>query len=58
LPQERTAIIVDDADLVRLSVSQMLSAIGYEVTEAKSVEDGLKLVNSGRTRASWSPIIC
>ena len=38
LPQEGTALLVDDDDLVRSSVSQMLSAIGYEVTEAKSAE--------------------
>ncbi|MHA0337341.1 response regulator [Sphingomonas aquatilis] len=47
LPQEGTALLVDDDDLVRSSVSQMLSAIGYEVTEAKSAEDALALVNSG-----------
>ena len=47
LPQEGTALLVDDDDLVRSSVSQMLSAIGYEVTEAKSAEDALELVNSG-----------
>jgi CheY-like chemotaxis protein len=47
LPQEGTALLVDDDDLVRSSVSQMLSAIGYEVTEAKSAEDALELVKSG-----------
>lgn len=47
LPQEGTALLVDDDDLVRASVSQMLSAIGYEVTEAKSAEDALELVKSG-----------
>ncbi|RSU72912.1 response regulator [Sphingomonas koreensis] len=47
LPQEGIALLVDDDDLVRSSVSQMLSAIGYEVTEAKSAEDALELVKSG-----------
>lgn len=46
-PQEGTALLVDDDDLVRSSVSQMLNAIGYEVVEAKSAEQALELVKDG-----------
>jgi CheY-like chemotaxis protein len=45
--QEGAALLVDDDDLVRSSVSQMLSAIGYEVIEANSAETALELVKGG-----------
>ena len=45
--QEGTALLVDDDDLVRSSVGQMLNDIGYEVIEAGSAEDALKLVDEG-----------
>ncbi|WP_210359050.1 PAS domain-containing sensor histidine kinase [Sphingomonas beigongshangi] len=45
--QEGTALLVDDDDLVRSSVSQMLNAIGYEVVEAKSAEQALELLKDG-----------
>ncbi len=41
------ALLVDDEDLVRISTADMLEDIGYEVVEATSAEDALRLLNDG-----------
>ncbi|TFL16561.1 response regulator [Jannaschia formosa] len=42
-----TALLVDDEDLVRLSTADMLMDLGYEVVEAASAEEALRLVEEG-----------
>lgn len=42
-----TALLVDDEDFVRLSTADMLMDMGYEVVEAHSAEEALRLVNEG-----------
>ena len=42
-----TAILVDDEDLVRASVSEMLADFGFTVVEASSAAQALKLIDSG-----------
>lgn len=42
-----TALLVDDEDLVRASIAEMLSELGYAVVEAASAEEALRLVESG-----------
>lgn len=44
-----TALLVDDEDLVRLSTAEMLRELGYDVVEARSAEDALKLFEQGLT---------
>jgi CheY-like chemotaxis protein len=47
-PQARgTALLVDDEDLVRMSTADMLLELGYEVVEAQSAEQALRLVSGG-----------
>ena len=41
------ALLVDDEDLVRMSTADMLNDLGYEVTEAGSGEEALKLLGGG-----------
>jgi CheY-like chemotaxis protein len=41
------ALLVDDHDLVRMSTSEMLSNLGYEVVEARSGEEAAELVARG-----------
>jgi signal transduction histidine kinase len=41
------ALLVDDEDLVRLSTADMLFDLGYEVAEASSAEEALRLINEG-----------
>jgi PAS domain S-box-containing protein len=41
------ALLVDDEDLVRMSTADMLMDLGYEVVEAGSAEDALRLVGEG-----------
>jgi len=41
------ALLVDDEELVRMSTADMLNDLGYEVVEASSAEDALKLVSEG-----------
>jgi signal transduction histidine kinase/CheY-like chemotaxis protein len=47
--QERvgTALLVEDEELVRLSTADMLASLGYEVTEADSAEEAIRLVRDG-----------
>jgi CheY-like chemotaxis protein len=42
-----TALLVDDEDLVRMSTADMLADLGYEVVEAGSAEEALRLVGEG-----------
>jgi PAS domain S-box-containing protein len=42
-----TALLVDDEALVRLSTADMLADLGYEVVEAGSAEEALRLVGEG-----------
>jgi PAS domain S-box-containing protein len=52
LSPERTtgiALLVDDEDLVRASTADMLMDLGYEVVEASSGEEALRLVRDDRT---------
>jgi hypothetical protein len=37
------ALLVDDEELVRMSTADMLSDLGYEVVEAGSAEEALRL---------------
>lgn len=41
------ALLVDDEELVRLSTAEMLRELGYDVIEAGSAEDALKLLDQG-----------
>lgn len=36
-------LVVDDEEMIRWSIAQTLSAAGYEVAEAETARDGLKL---------------
>jgi CheY-like chemotaxis protein len=38
---------VDDEDLVRMSTADMLMDLGYEVAEASSGEEALRLIDTG-----------
>ena len=42
------ALVVDDEDLVRGSVADMLTELGYGVVEASSAEEALELLANGR----------
>jgi len=42
-----TALLVDDEELVRMSTADMLQDLGYDVIEAASAEDALRLFNGG-----------
>jgi PAS domain S-box-containing protein len=46
-PGHGTALLVDDEELVRLSTADMLSDIGFDVIEAASAEEALKVIESG-----------
>jgi CheY-like chemotaxis protein len=41
------ALLVDDEDLVRMSTADMLMDLGYEVAEASSAEEALRLLDEG-----------
>jgi signal transduction histidine kinase len=41
------ALLVDDEELVRMSTADMLTDLGFEVVEAISAEDALRLIHSG-----------
>jgi PAS domain S-box-containing protein len=47
LTAEKTALLVDDEELVRVSTADMLSDLGYKVVEASSAEEALKLIRDG-----------
>ncbi|MFN3688422.1 MAG: PAS domain S-box protein [Salinarimonas sp.] len=42
------ALVVDDEDLVRMTVADMLVDLGFEVVEAGSGEEALAMIRSGR----------
>jgi PAS domain S-box-containing protein len=42
-----TALLVDDEELVRLSTADMLGDLGYQVVEAGSAEEALRVIESG-----------
>ena len=41
------ALLVDDEELVRMSTADMLVDLGYEVIEAQSAEEALRLIHGG-----------
>jgi len=41
------ALLVDDEELVRISTADMLADLGFEVTEAGSAEEALRLIEAG-----------
>ncbi len=41
------ALLVDDEDIVRLSIADMLANLGYEVSEARSAEEAIRLMRDG-----------
>ena len=41
------ALLIDDEDLVRMSTADMLADLGYDVVEAASAEEGLRLIHNG-----------
>jgi PAS domain S-box-containing protein len=41
------ALLVDDEELVRLSTADMLGDLGFSVTEARSAEEALRLIDEG-----------
>lgn len=47
VPGRGTALLVDDEDVVRLSTADMLSDLGYQVVEAASAEEALRVVEGG-----------
>lgn len=47
VPHVGTALLVDDEDLVRMSTADMLADLGYDVTEASSGEEALRLIKAG-----------
>jgi PAS domain S-box-containing protein len=42
-----TVLLVDDEDVVRLSTADMLVELGYQVVEASSAEEALRLLSDG-----------
>jgi PAS domain S-box-containing protein len=42
-----TALLVDDEDIVRASTADMLTELGYEVVEASSADEALRLLDRG-----------
>ncbi len=45
--RRRSVLLVDDEELVRLSTADMLAELGYEVSEASSAEEALRLLDHG-----------
>jgi PleD family two-component response regulator len=41
------ALLVNDEELARMSTADMLIDLGYEVLEAESAEEALRLLNGG-----------
>jgi CheY-like chemotaxis protein len=41
-------LLVDDEELVRKSMADMLIELGFEVTEADSAEEALRLIEAGK----------
>jgi CheY-like chemotaxis protein len=46
-PGRGTALLVEDEDIVRETVADMLADLGYRVVEAASAEEALAIVESG-----------
>jgi PAS domain S-box-containing protein len=42
-----TALLIDDEDLVRMTTADMLADLGFDVIEAMSAEEGLRLIEEG-----------
>ena len=42
-----TALLVDDEELVRMSTADMLTELGYDVVEASSAEEALRVISEG-----------
>jgi CheY-like chemotaxis protein len=45
------ALLVDDEELVRMNTADMLADMGYEVMEARSAEEAIRLLDQGLTPA-------
>ena len=45
----RCALLVDDEELVRMSTAEMLADFGYDVIEANSAQQALRLLDEGAT---------
>ncbi len=43
-----TVLLVDDEELIRMSTADMLADLGYQVVEAASAEEALRLFDDGR----------
>jgi signal transduction histidine kinase/ActR/RegA family two-component response regulator len=46
-PRQATILLVDDEELVRIGTAEMLGDLGYEVIEASSAAEALRLLRSG-----------
>jgi CheY-like chemotaxis protein len=46
-PAAGSVLLVDDEDLVRMSTAAMLTVVGYDVFEAESAEEALRMVRAG-----------
>ena len=46
-PRRATILLVDDEELVRLGTSEMLSDLGYDVTQAASGGEAMRILRSG-----------
>jgi PAS domain S-box-containing protein len=46
-PEVGTVLLVDDEELVRMSTADMLAELGYQVIEAASGEEALRLITGG-----------
>jgi CheY-like chemotaxis protein len=44
-----TALLVDDEELVRMSTAHMLLELGYDVAEAESGEEALRMLDENRS---------
>jgi hypothetical protein len=53
MPSAGKVLLVDDEDLVRLSTADMLENLGYEVTEAATAEEAMRLVRAACVPNSW-----
>ena len=47
LPRAGTVLLVDDEELARASTADMLADLGYQVVEASSAEEALRLLHNG-----------
>lgn len=53
----RTVCVIDDDELVRAFLAEQLSAAGWRVLEAESVEDGVSRIRTERAEAAVVDIL-